>query len=208
MEEVKKAGVIKKIISAPKAITIFIMVGLLCFFAGIYVYKYFQEGNAPVITQAEITEQIKDIKELSTLEYAYTTVGSFENAADFYGTKIPFTTKKFVVSYDGIIKAGIDFSKIDVDVNGNSIIVKLPQATILSHEIDEESLTVYDEKNGLFNPITINDYNQFTVDQKKVMEEKAINKGILISAKEKAGEVIKSFLESNFDKDTYKVVVE
>ena len=37
--------------------------------------------------------------------YYYTNMGRFENQVDFYGWKVPFTTKSFIVSYDGVIKA-------------------------------------------------------------------------------------------------------
>ncbi|MFQ9072278.1 MAG: DUF4230 domain-containing protein [Faecalibacillus faecis] len=36
--------------------------------------------------------------------------------------------------------------------------ITLPAAKILSHEIDEKSIEVYDESSNIFNQISINDY--------------------------------------------------
>ncbi len=38
-------------------------------------------------------------------------MAQFENSNDFYGVKIPFTTKSFI-TYDGTIKAGVDPSEV------------------------------------------------------------------------------------------------
>ena len=61
--------------------------------------------STPVITSELLGQQLSSIRELSTVEYHYTNMGKFENQVDFYGWKVPFTTKSFIVAYDGLIKA-------------------------------------------------------------------------------------------------------
>ena len=47
-------------------------------------------------------------------------------------------------------------------------------------------LEVFDENTSIFNPITIEDYTGFQADQQGVMEEKAIQGGLLTQAKDQA----------------------
>lgn len=139
-------------------------------------------AEKPTITSSTLENQIKNIKELSTVQYYYTNMGAFENQNEFYGIKIPLTLKKFIVTYDGVIKAGVSLENVKVTVDENEIIVDLPEGEILSHEIYEDSLMIYDEKNSIFNPINVEDYNTFAKDQKETMEQKAIERGILDEA--------------------------
>ena len=127
--------------------------------------------SEPVITSDLLGQQLQAAQELVSVEYHYTNMGKFENQVDFYGWKVPFTTKSFIVSYDGVIKAGVDLStaRVQVDEATQTIIITLPEGQILSHEIPEESIEVFDETHNLFNPITIEDYTGFTRDQKAAM---------------------------------------
>ena len=135
-------------------------------------------------------------------------MGKYENQATFYGWKVPFTTKSFILSYDGKIKAGIDMSLVEVHMSGKNINISIPEAKILSHEIDEKSIEVFDETKNIFNQISITDYNQFAIDQKESMENKAKEKGLLEEAQNKAQETIKTFVESMCSSDDeYKIEI-
>ena len=91
------------------------------------------------------------------------------------------TTKSFIVSYDGVIKAGVDLDRLQVTVGDEEITVTLPESRIISHEIPEDSLEVFDESDNLFNHITIEDYTAFTRDQKSAMEQRAVDGGLFQS---------------------------
>ena len=150
----------------------------------------------PVITSDLLGQQLQTVQELVSVEYHYTNMGKFENQVDFYGWKVPFTTKSFIVSYDGVIKAGVDLStaRVQVDEATQTITITLPEGQSLSHEIPEESIEVFDETHNLFNPITIEDYTGFTRDQKAAMEQRAIEEGLLTEAGEKARTAVEAFL--------------
>jgi len=170
--------------------------------AGVFflVGKMWPSGNEPTqITSDLLSQQIQSISELATVEYSYTNMGKFENQATFYGWNVPFTTKSFIISYDGKIKAGIDMSQVEVNIKGKKIIVNVPKAKILSHEIDEKSIEVFDETHNIFNPISITDYNQFALDQKESMEKKVLEKGLIEEAQNKAESTIKTFIQSSND---------
>lgn len=150
----------------------------------------------PVITGDLLGERLGEVQELVSVEYYYTNMGRFENQLDFYGWKVPFTTKSFIISYDGVIKAGVDLSQAQVTVSETmrTVTVTLPASAVISHEIPEGSIQVFDESRNLFNPITIDDYVGFTRDQKTLMEQRAIDNGLLTAASEKARAAVKSLL--------------
>ena len=159
----------------------------------------------PTITSDLLGQQLRSVQELVSVEYHYTNMGKFENQLDFYGWKVPFTTKSFLVSYDGVIKAGVDLSgaEVDVDELRKAVTITLPESKILSHEIPEDSLQVFDETRNIFNPITIEDYTGFTKDQKAEVEQKAIDEGLLTDAAEKARGAVETFVSLLPGSDTY-----
>ncbi|MDU1177774.1 MAG: DUF4230 domain-containing protein [Peptoniphilus harei] len=173
---------------------IILLIGLALFAAFFYGKKQMKSEMEPEITSSLIYNKLVSAKELTTLKYHYTNMGHFENQNTFYGYKIPFTSKEFIVSYEGLINAGIDLNKMKVDVGDKSIEVRIPAAEILSHEIYEDSLKVYDERESIFNRIDIEDYNDFSKDQKSEIEKKAIKKGLLKEADEESKRAIEEIL--------------
>lgn len=173
---------------------IILLIALALFAAFFYGKKQMRSEMEPEITSSLIYNKLVSAKELTTLKYHYTNMGHFENQNTFYGYKVPFTSKEFIVSYEGLINAGIDLNKMKVDVGDKSIEVRIPAAEILSHEIYEDSLKVYDERESIFNRIDIEDYNDFSKDQKSEIEKKAIKKGLLKEADEESKRAIEEIL--------------
>ena len=146
-----------------------------------------------------IKSEIKDIGELATIEYLYTDAGKFEDPKQLFGIDVPFTTKSFIAKWDGIIKAGVKVDEIIVEINDakKEIVVHMPNAEILSHEIDNDSIETLDEKDGLFNPVKVDDVRKFDADSKEVMEKRAIENGILDKAFENAKEIIEKLVNND-----------
>lgn len=148
-----------------------------------------------------INAQIQDIGELATVEYLYTDAGKFEDPAEIFGKDIPFsfTTKSFIAKWDGVIKAGVDISKVTAEVNqfNKEIVIHIPTAQILSHEIDDESIETLDEKNGLFNKLKVDDIREFDGISKDAMEQRAIENGILDKAMENAKKLIYNLVNTD-----------
>lgn len=152
------------------------------------------QAAEPQITSDLLASRLRSVQELVTVSYYYTNMGRFENQVDFYGWKVPFTTKSFIVSYDGVIKAGVDLEKLQVSIGDGEVTVTLPESRIISHEIPEDSLEVFDESDNLFNHITIEDYTAFTQDQKSAMEQRAVDGGLLDRANQEARTAVDSLL--------------
>lgn len=164
-----------------------------------YIISNLKSKEKISISSETVESSLKEAKELTTLKYNYKNVASYENSQEFHGITLPFTTKKFLYTYQGEINAGVDLDKARVDVNEASkiISVTLPQASILSHDIDENSVMVYDEKNSIFNPLKLEDYSDFRKEEEAKVEKEAIDKGLLEEAKEKSEKAVKELLDIN-----------
>lgn len=157
------------------------------------------EEASKEVTISLIESEIKDIGELTTIEYLYTNAGKFEDPKELFGVNIPFTTKSFIAKWDGIIKAGVTIDQIIVKINdaNKEIIIYMPKAKILSHEIDNDSIETLDEKDGLFNPVKVEDVREFDAVSKDAMDERAIENGILDKAFENAKEIIEKLVNND-----------
>lgn len=177
----------------------FLIAIILIFALGAYIISNLKSKEKISISSETVESSLKEAKELTTLKYNYKNVASYENSQEFHGITLPFTTKKFLYTYQGEINAGVDLDKARVDVNEASkiISVTLPQASILSHDIDENSVMVYDEKNSIFNPLKLEDYSDFRKEEEAKVEKEAIDKGLLEEAKEKSEKAVKEILEIN-----------
>ena len=153
----------------------------------------YDEGSSE-IDLSVIRSEIKSIGELATIEYLYTDAGKFEDPAELFGRDLPFkiTTKYFIAKWDGVIKAGINLDQIKVEENKltKEIIVYIPAAEILSHEIIQDSIETLDEKDGLFNPLKIEDIRKFDAGSMQAMEKRAIENGLLDKAFNNAKSII------------------
>ena len=177
---------------------------------GMFAYdnlKPKDRSTPPVVITDDIEYRIQQIGELATAEFVYTiTQTADKKAFEVFNISIPFTSSRIVYSYSGTIKAGIDFSEIKAVTEGETIHITLPQSTILSNDLDHDSLTVYDEKNSIFNRFSFSDMNASQADLKKTAEETAAEKGLLETADANAREIIEKTISSMYGNGEYTVV--
>lgn len=190
-------------LKAAKYIVIGIFVCAVVLGVGYYMGSRQDKAKQEELTAVVVQNQISAMSELATVTYAYTELGQYESSKDFYGVKVPFTTNGFILTYDGIIKAGIDMTKVEAEVDAGTgkVVITLPEAEVLSHEIDEDSVKIFDEKTSIFNPFTVKDYTEFYADQKAEVEKKALAKGLLTEAKTQAQTMIQAALETYLTED-------
>lgn len=170
-----------------RIVSIMLVVLVVLGIVGGYYFTHRDNGK-PKITNETVGVQIKELKELSTIQYKYKEVVSREDWNTLFNFKLPFTKSSFIVSYTGILKIGIDLAetKINVDEGSKTIKITLPESKILSNELDFKSLKVYDEKNSIFNPIKVEDYTEFTQGGKENAEKDARESGVFEQSKEVA----------------------
>ena len=160
------------------------------------------------ITADIIQDGLNDIGVLVTEEYYFTEVVSFSSIKKLFNKlELGITESSYLASYDGVVTAGIDFSKITVskDDELHLVEVRLPKAEILNVDIDPESFELYSEKTGLGNTISVTDYNNSLVELESTASEKAVARGILTRADQNAKTVIVNFIAGLVDTAEYTV---
>lgn len=145
---------------------------------------------------SSVMNRISYIQELALVRYNYTGVISYKDYRKFLNINVPLTDKYFLLKYNGYIKAGVDFNRINVTVdNDTTIHISLPKPRILDTVIDEKSIQVYNESENAFNPIKISDYNEAISREKNVMIKDAVEQGIYKQATDEARIAITSLLK-------------
>ena len=183
------------------AMTILFIIFLVGVVVGDYLDFDFLSKDEPKYDATLIEEQISEISELATLEYRYKGNAEYDGGAKkALGISIPFTSKSMLVYYEGTIKIGTDLSGVDIklDVEAETLDIKVPTSKILSHEIDMDSWEVLDVKNGLFNSVTPEDNAEFIKTQKNTMEEDILETDMLSEANEKTKNQLVSFIQVTY----------
>lgn len=168
-------------------------------------------GGGRLTVTSRVTEMgLRNIGEMATQAGYFTSVQTIRKARDVFGLEVPGTQSNYVYSYDGDIKAGLDFEKIQVSVNEltRRITVKLPEIRILSVEIQEDSFVLYNDGSNLFTSLKMEDVNESLAELKRNARETAIRNGILENARDNAETLIRGFLASAYDMNAYTVVFE
>jgi hypothetical protein len=127
------------------------------------------------ISAQTIIKEVLPIGEYASLAYHYTSVVKDINSKDINGWTIPFTTRKYIFTYNGTMKLGIDGTKIHIEEKAAEnglpvIVVTLPPIKILSHEIIDNSIEVFEQSQTIFNEIDIQDAFMVTAERKREME--------------------------------------
>lgn len=164
--------------------------------------------SVTIIRSRPIKFGMENIGELATQAGYYTNVQVVEKPRDVFGIEVPFTQSKYIFSYDGVIKAGVDFQEIEIRVNEleQVVNVEMPEVKIISNEIDEESFEIYHEQKNIFSPLKLEDINKSLIAIEEESQNTAIENGLLDDAKNNAEILIRGFLASMFDLNTYQVV--
>jgi len=148
--------------------------------------------NQTVADSTVILERVERLWELSSSKYYYSNVVAFKDKMRIKDFQLPFTEKSFLIKYDGYIKAGINAEDMEILLNeGKTIKIKLKNSKILDHAIDEKSIYVYDEKDSIFNNLSINDIFSQLSEEKANIEAKLEEKGFFRDTNNN----IKMFLE-------------
>ena len=158
-------------------------------------------------TAETIQDGLNEIGVLLTEEYYFTEVVSYSSIKTLFSIELGITESKYLASYEGVISAGIDFSGIRVerDTEERLITVYIPLPEIYAVDIDPDSFELYSEKEGLGNPITMEDYNSSLIELETTAAQKAIDRGVLERAAANAQIVIRNFIMSLLGETDYSL---
>ncbi len=142
-----------------------------------------------------VMSRVSYLQELALVQHNYTGVISYKDYRKFLNLNVPLTDKYFLLKYNGYVKAGVNFSRIKVNVlNATDVHVSIPKPKILDTVVDENSIEVFNESENAFNPIKIADYNEALSREKNVMIRGAIQQGIYEQATKQAKLTLTSLL--------------
>mgnify|MGYP003036376963 CR=1 FL=1 len=177
-------------------IVIFFLVSLFL------AYSLIKEDNE--IDPQTLEKRILSLGELTTVEYYYKDILHYQDARELKGIELPFSAKSLLILYEGYIKAGVDLTNISIEVKEEkNITLKLKNAHFTDNVIKEESIKVYDEKSGLFNPLKLEEVFHLLEEKKKKTQQELKKEGFLKEANQRTEKLLTSLLkEMGFERIT------
>ena len=173
-----------------------LLIGIVLGGAGAFVLHRYMGSKTAYTSQ--VTEfNLRDIGELATQEGCYTAIQTITSSRREFGITFPFTTKNYIYSMDGVVKAGLDFSLIALneDSASKTLTVSMPPAKLLSVVPDRDSFKVYYEGKNMFNDLHLEETNEAEKAAEAEIKEKAIAYGILEHAQDNAEILVRAMLE-------------
>lgn len=140
--------------------------------------------------------ETKEICELATLKCYYHNTSELKNDSTGIGKYIGnIGYKKAWIEYDGIVKLGIDASKVRIEPNGTKVKVYVPNATVLSTDVDVDKISETVSETGWFTKITTEERAEAQNKAKEDMKSKAENNvALLDQATQRAKNTIKDYI--------------
>ena len=160
------------------------------------------------ISAATLTDGVRELGLLVTDEYYFTEVVSYSSVKKLWKIELPLTESSYLVSYDGVVRAGVDLAAASVEKNDEQKLIRvtLPEAAITDVDIDPESFKLYSEKTGLGNPISAEDFNNSLIELETTAREKALERGVLARADENAHALARNVIGALCDLSEYTLV--
>lgn len=143
-----------------------------------------------------IRDGLSNMGVLITQEYYFTQVETYTKEKNIF-LIIP-SSSGFMYSYDGAVLAGVDFEKIGVqtDEDRKVVTVDLPPSEIQTVSIDRDTFKIYSEKESIWNPLKLEDYNISLAEFEDAAKEKALGSGILERSDQQAQKLVSEFIVS------------
>ena len=142
---------------------------------------------------------ISSVCELATLKCYYHNVAKSETEASGLFKWLGKGYKKIWTEYSGIVELGIDVSKVSVEKPTADGVVKvtIPDAEILSVDLDEDSMSEPLTDTGFMTEITKEEETEALAEAQNHMEETAKENGNLLNqAKERAKSLIEGYVKN------------
>ena len=165
-----------------------------------------KKDNVVITVNVEtIQDGLQNMGTLITQEYYFTQVETYTKEKNVLGF-IP-SSSEIAYSYDGTVTAGVDFEGIIIskDEASKTIYVDIPDSEIQTVNIDKNTFKVYSEKDSLWNPMKLEDYNVSLAEFEEAAKKKALDSGIIQRSDEQAKALISNFINNFPSVKGYKV---
>ena len=195
------------------ALIVIAIVAVLAFLAVAMLTGNLKFGSKEAQSESTTVKlRLQDIGQLNTQEAYVTEVNATKDAKQLFGVDVPFTQSTLIYSYNFRVTAGYDFSQIDLEEkpagssDGKStVIVYLPAVEITGTEPVKDSLKVYEEKESVFNRISLDENDEALSNMRDQAEKDAISNGLLDAAEDNAKTLLSSFLLEAYPSDQYTI---
>ncbi|WP_022760757.1 DUF4230 domain-containing protein [Butyrivibrio sp. AD3002] len=160
------------------------------------------------ISTETIQDGLSNMGILLTQEYYFTQVEKYTKEKKILSV-LP-TSSEFMYSYDGAVMAGIDFEKIEItkDEKEKKLTVHMPESEIQTVNVDKDTFKIYSEKDSLWNPLKLEDYNISLAEFENTAKQKALDSGILERSDEQAKNLVMNFIKNFPSASDYEIVFE
>lgn len=175
---------LKQVLAGVLAVT-FVAVGTAC---GMQ-----QKAPEPDVTPS--VSRVKSICDLSVMECYYHNVAKF-NQKDAEGVLFWKKDKRFWVEYSGIVKVGVDASKVEMTINGTEVTITIPEAEVLDSKVDSSSLNK-DSYIVAKDSVAVNaddEVEVFRVAQEEMKKEASGDKALLAAAQQRAQQLLEDYV--------------
>lgn len=158
-----------------------------------------KENKVEMTPEEMIQEAVQALGLMDTASSYYTHVSTMSESKELFGITIPGTGNSYVITAEGKITAGVDFSaaKVTFDEENGEFTIKLPKVKVISNGIDSNSWQYFDEKGDVFKPLTVEDVGDTYNEIAKEEENKAIERGLLADAERMAKTIVTNYLNDN-----------
>jgi uncharacterized lipoprotein YehR (DUF1307 family) len=174
--------------------SVLVLVISLCACSASAVESDTEESTATEPDRSEIIAICK----LATLECYYHNVAKSTKAAGSGITHWGEKDRTFWVEYSGVAKLGVDMSKGDVEIDGDTITIYIPEAEIISIQAAQSSMSDTIANNDAFfnkNQIELDDVTAAVKVAEEDIQNQIINDtSLLTSAQDRAKKLIENYI--------------
>jgi Protein of unknown function (DUF4230) len=159
---------------------------------------FYEEEPAQTTTGPVVVEGVQDLNRLATVRWRESVIVTRESG----GTELErfLAGEKVLLVATGDVEAGVDLASLgrdDVQVNGETVTIRLPEPEILSVSLDEQKTGVYDRD---FGPLNLHPDDDL-VEQARAaavdrIEQAARDEDILDQAEQNAEDSIRAFVRT------------
>ena len=157
--------------------------------------------------QTILYEEIHKVRELVTIRKPFTSEVPFNDDRKIFKTNVhmPFSDRKILITYSGMIVCGCDLEKIRLAREGRNIEVRVPHCRILDCYADVRSLKVHYKDTGLLaKEIQFEEQNALIKADLENWQRKTLQDGTLAQADEEVRQMLTGIIErrglnQNFD---------
>lgn len=141
--------------------------------------------------------QMRSICELATMKCYYHTVAKYFEK-DVEGSLWWKKDRKFWVEYSGIVTLGIDTSLLKLEIDGDRVIITMPEAQVLGCKVDENSLTEESFIVDKDSADVLAEHQTTAYKEAQIKLEEAAQKDsvLLTSAQDRAKELLENYVKT------------